>query len=208
MYSIQISDLVDKKSFTKGPRQCVDNYVNFNYCTLMNKSTTVEPSELLDQMSQAAKARFSTDASWAKASGVPKETLSRLKSQSSCGLRTLGALAHSAGYTLVAVPAATQGREHVPERFGRDYEDKLLDLAASGNADPNVWRAHGPGFFMGGLAVMLASARGFERERYLRLAETLHLGVSTPEVFQTWLKESPVRPSRFLPMARRRRRLT
>ena len=190
---------------TRVQNELVDNYVNFVYYVLMNMSTS--PSGLLEQMSQAARARFSTDASWAKASGLPKETLSRLKSQSSCGLRTLGALAHSAGYTLVAVPAATPGREHVPEGFGRDYEDRLLDLSASGNADPNVWRAHGPGFFMGGLAVMLASARGFERERYLRLAETLHPGVSTPEVFEIWLKQSRVRPSRFLPMARRRKRL-
>ena len=60
---------------------------------------------------------------------------------------------------------------------------------------------------MGGLAVMLASARGFERERYLRLAETLHPGVSTPEVFGMWLKKSPVRSARFLPMARKRKRL-
>ncbi len=185
----------------------VDNYVNFLYYVLINMSTLLEPSELLDQMSQAAKARFSTDAGWAKASGLPKETLSRLKSQPSCDLRTLVALAQSAGYTLVAVPAATHGGEHGPERFGRDDEDKLLDLSASGNLDPNVWRAHGPSFYMGGLAVMLASARGFERERYLRLAETLHPGVSTPEVFGMWLKKSPVRPSRFLSMARRRKRL-
>lgn len=168
-------------------------------------STTLQPARLLDQMSQAAKARFLTEAGWAKASGLPKEALSRLKSQPSCDLRTLGALAQSAGYTLVAVPAATQGKE--PERFGRDYEGKLLDLSASGNLDPDVWRAHGPGFFMAGLAVMLASARGFERERYLRLAEALHPGASTPEVFGMWLKKSPVRPSRFLPMARRRKRL-
>lgn len=171
----------------------------------MNISTT--PGALLDQMSRAAKAKFSTEAGWARASGLPKETLSRLKSQPSCDLRTLGALAESAGYALVAVPAATQGGEHVPERFSRDYEDKLLDLSASGNLDPGAWRAHGPAFFMGGLAVMLASARGFERERYLRLAEALHPGASTPEVFGMWLKKSPARPARFLPMARRRKRL-
>jgi hypothetical protein len=170
----------------------------------MDMSTN--PSGLLGQMSLAARAKFSTDARWARASGLPKETLSRLKSQPSCGLRTLGALAHSAGYTLVAVPAAAQGGDHLPGGFGRDYEGGLLDLSASGNTDPSVWRAHGPGFFMGGLAVMLASARGFGRERYLRLAETLHPGVSTPEVFEMWLKRSPVRPSRFLPMARRRKR--
>ena len=172
----------------------------------MNMPTHLQPARLLGQMSRAAKARFLTEAGWAKASGLPKETLSRLKTQPSCDLRTLGALARAAGYTLVAVPAGMQAEDPVVGRFGRDHEDKLLDLAASGNADPDVWRAYGPGFLMGGLAVMLASARGFERERYLRLAETLHPGVSTPEVFDLWLKKSPVRPSRFLPMARRRKR--
>jgi hypothetical protein len=167
----------------------------------MNIST---PARLLDQMAKAARARFSTDAGWAKASGLPKETLSRLKTQPSCDLRTLGALAQSAGYTLVAVPVTPEDEEE--GRFTRDYEEKLLDLAASGTVDPDTWRAHGPGFFMGGLAVMLASARGFERERYLRLAERIHPGVSTPDVFGLWLKKSPVRPSRFLPMARRRKR--
>jgi hypothetical protein len=98
-----------------------------------------------------------------------------------------------------------QENVRAPETYGREYEDKLLDLAASGSADPDVWRAHGTGFFMGGLAVMLAGARGFERGRYLRLAETLHPGVSTPEVFDLWLKKFPVRASRFLPMARRRK---
>ena len=155
-------------------------------------------------MAKAARARFSTDAGWAKASGLPKETLSRLKTQPSCDLRTLGALAQSAGYTLVAVPVTPEDEEE--GKFTRDYEEKLLDLAASGTVDPDTWRAHGPGFFMGGLAVMLASARGFERERYLRLAESIHPGVSTPDVFGLWLKNSPVRPSRFLPMARRRKR--
>jgi len=55
--------------------------------------------------------------------------------------------------------------------------------------------------------VMLGSARGFDRERYLRLAESLHPGVSTPEVFALWLDQSPVRPSRFLPMVRKRKRI-
>jgi len=95
----------------------------------------------------------------------------------------------------------------MPKSFNRDYEDGLLDLCASGNTDPDAWRSHGSGFFMGGLAVVLASARDFERERYLRLAETLHPGVSSPEVFAMWLKQSPLRPARFLPMARRRKRL-
>lgn len=173
----------------------------------MNTSTLQRPAELLDQMSRAARERFSTASSWAEASGLPKETLSRLRRNPSCGFRTLVALARAAGCTLLAVPATARGGEHMPKSFNRDYEDDLLDLCASGNTDPDAWRARGPGFFMGGLAVLLASARGFERERHLRLAETLHSGVSTPEVFAMWLKQSPLRPARFLPMARRRKNL-
>lgn len=173
----------------------------------MNMSMTLNPAGLLDQMSKAAKAKFSSYAGWADASGLPRETLSRLKTQRSCDLRTLGALAQSAGYTFVAVRHPVQGSAHMPDSFGREYEESLLDLCASGNVDASVWRARGPSFFMGGLAVMLASAKGFERERYLRLAETLHPGVSTPEVFGMWLRKSPVRPGRFLPMAKKRKRL-
>lgn len=171
----------------------------------MNTSTSLLPATLLGQMSKAGKALFSTDSNWARASGLPKETLSRLKRNPSCDLQTLGALARTAGYTLLAVPASVQDGEHLPQRFDRAYEDGLLDLCASGNVDPDVWRAHGPGFFVGGLAVLLASGRGFERERYLRLAEALHPGISTPEVFAMWLKRSPLRAARFLPMARRRK---
>jgi hypothetical protein len=167
--------------------------------------STTAPAEILAQMAPAARVKFAAEGDWARASGLPKETLSRLKRKASCDWRTLAALAASAGYRLAAVPARGPSKGHLPARFGRDDEDRLLDLAASGNVDPEVWRAEGPGFFMGGLAVMLASARGFERERYLRLAEALHPGVSTPEVFALWLERTPLRPSRFLPMARRRR---
>jgi len=156
-------------------------------------------------MAPLARARFAAEADWARASDLPKETLSRLKHKASCDLRTLAALAASAGYRLAAVPVRGPGEGHFPEHFGRDDEDQLLDLAASGNVDPEAWRAAGPAFFMGGVAVMLASARGFERERYLRLAEALHPGVSTPEVFALWLERTPLSPSRFLPMVRRRR---
>jgi hypothetical protein len=169
-------------------------------------NTSIRPARLLDQMSAAAKARFPTASSWAEACGLPKETLSRLKRNPSCDLRTLAALAGAAGCTLVAVPAMAPGEGHMPVPFSREYEDRLLDLCASGNTDVDAWRAHGPSFFMGGLAVLLAGARGFERERYLRLAEILHPGVSTPEVFAMWLSRSPLRPARFLPMARKRKR--
>jgi hypothetical protein len=156
-------------------------------------------------MSPSARARYATDAGWARASGVPKETLSRLKSQPSCDLRTLLALAGTAGFTLAAVPLAAETSGHIPASFGRDYEDDLLDLAASGNMDPGAWRARGPAFFMGGLAVMLAGARGFEREPFLRLAEALHPGITHPEVFADWLEKSPLRASRFLPIALKRK---
>lgn len=160
---------------------------------------------LLAGMAKSAAARFSSDAAWAAASGLSKETLSRLKRQPSCDLRTLDALARSAGCRLVVVPETGEAASQAAGRFTREDEDRLLELAASGATDAAVWRAHGPGFFMGGLAVLLASARGFDRERYLRLAESLHAGVSTPEVFGLWLRRSPLRPARFLPAARRRR---
>ncbi|MCC6194410.1 MAG: hypothetical protein IT518_08085 [Burkholderiales bacterium] len=152
--------------------------------------------------------KFMTESGWARAAGVPKETLSRLKKQPSCDLRTLGALARAAGFDLVAVPAGQRSAEPMPGSLTRDYESELLDLAASGNMDPDAWRTHGCSFFMGGLATMLGSAAGFEREKYLWLAESLHPGVTTPEVFALWLRRSPVRASRFLPMAKRRKRRT
>ena len=59
-------------------------------------------------------------------------------------------------------------------------------------------RAAGPAYFMGGLAVLLAGVRGADRQRLLELAETIHPGVSTPEVFGAWLAASPLQPSRSL----------
>lgn len=168
---------------------------------------STRPSKLLDEMAAAAKGRYSTDTAWAQASGVPKETLSRLKGQASCDLRTLDALARAVGYTLTVVPAVVPAEGQVPGTLDREGEDGLVDLCASGNTDPADWGKYGSSFFMGGLAVMLSSARGFDRERYLRLAEALHVGVSTPEVFSLWLEKSPLRPSRFLPMTRMRKRL-
>ena len=164
------------------------------------------PSTFLNEMAPAAKARYSSEAAWASAAGVQKETLSRLKHQESCDLRTLGALAHAAGFTLTAVPAGLSAEEE-PMAFGRDEEERLLDLCASGNSDPAMWRKYGPSFFVGGLAVLLSAARGFNREQYLRLADKLHTGVSTPEVFRMWLESSPVSPSRFLAMVRMRKQL-
>jgi hypothetical protein len=172
----------------------------------MNKSTT--PASLVDQMTPAARVRFPSDAAWAAACGLSRETLSRLKRNPSCDLRTLAALANVAGCSLVAVPAGvpTSAEEgHLPAKWTREREETLLELCASGNVDPAAWRAAGPAYFMAGVAVLLAGARGFPREPYLRLAEELHPGITVPAVFQGWLDRSPVRAARFLPMARQRK---
>jgi hypothetical protein len=88
-----------------------------------------------------------------------------------------------------------------PAQLDRDYEQRLLDLCASGDVDPKRWRGCGPPpFFMAGLAVMLASVPEFDRRSLLDLAEALHAGSSQVGVFASWLERSPVRPSRFLPM--------
>ena len=87
--------------------------------------------------------------------------------------------------------------------FDRDKEEALLDLCASGNFDAVEWRRHGEGFFMGGLATLLASVPRLDRPRYLALAEELHPGVTQPEVFDLWLQKSPLRPARFLPRLER-----
>lgn len=95
-------------------------------------------------------------------------------------------------------PAARYGE--FPERLDRDYEARLLALTAVGARDVEAWRAVGPPFFMAGLAVMLASVHGENRRELLDLAEALYPGASRPEAFRYWLRYSPVRPSRFLPM--------
>jgi hypothetical protein len=159
--------------------------------------TTV--ARLLEAMTPGARRRFGSDRRWASAARLPPETLSRLRKRESCDFRTLEALASAAGYELLPSLVREGGGS-----FGREEEERLLDLCASGNTDPAAWQAHGDAFLMGGLAMMLASARGFDRRRYLDLAERLHPGISVPEVFQLWLDRAPVSPGRFLPLARHR----
>lgn len=159
------------------------------------------PAALLEQLRPAAARKFGNDRRWAEACRLPPETLSRLRKRESCDLSTLTALASAVGYTLAVVPAASGPAAP----FDRAREEALLDLCASGSLDASDWRRHGESFFMGGLATLLASVRGFDRRRYLVLAEDLHPGVTQPEVFELWLQKSPVRPARFLPMLERRR---
>jgi len=165
--------------------------------------------QTLAQLTREARRRGLNDARWAAAAGLRKETLSRLRRRSSCDLATLEALAAAVGARLAVAfgpPVEASPDGDFPARIEREYEDRLLDLCASGATDPAPWRVAGPAFFMAGLAVMLAGTRGFERGRYLALGDTLHRGSSREEVFAEWLARSPVRPSRFLPLVRARRR--
>jgi len=167
----------------------------------MFKST--EPlAAVLDDLTARARNAALTDTAWAERAGVRKETLSRLRGRATCDFSTLNALAKAVGAQLVVAepPAATTSGRHFPERMDREYERRLLDLGASRTLDPGRWEQLGPRFFMAGLAVMLASTRDFDRRSLLTLAEQLHPGASEPTVFARWLKASPLRPSRFLPM--------
>jgi hypothetical protein len=167
----------------------------------MFKSTTLKA--LLDSLTVAARKKGLNDTAWASAAGFSKETLSRLRRRSSCDLSTLTALAGaidaSLSVTVADQPAATTDG-HFPRELSRDYERQLLALCASRKLDPAAWAVAGPAFFMAGLAVMLAGNADSDRRGLLELAELLHPGATDVPVFARWLKRSPLRPSRFLPM--------
>jgi len=167
----------------------------------MYKSTNTL-SDMLNSLTLAARSKGLNDSAWAAAAGFSKETLSRLRRRSSCDLSTLVALADASGASLcvaAAQPAATADG-HFPRELSREYERQLLTLCASRNLDPAAWAAAGPAFFMAGLAVMLAADAQADRPALLALAEVLHPGATEVPVFARWLKRSPLRPSRFLPM--------
>jgi hypothetical protein len=168
----------------------------------MNKSTD-SLAAVVTVLTTEARRRGLTDAQWAEAAGVRKETLSRLRRRKSCDYATLEALASATGL-IISIRAPTHGgvsaNRHFPERIDREYEAQLLALCRSGNLDAQAWRALGPAFFMAGLSVVLASVAGFDRSRLLALAEALHPGSSYPDGFSIWLAHSPLRPSRFLPL--------
>ena len=168
----------------------------------MKKSTRLL-AHILSMLTERARTLGLTDTAWATLAGVRKETLSRLRSRDSCDFDTLRALAEAVGARLgvteIRAPDSTPDG-HFPATLGRGYEDALRELAISGDLDPIRWAAAGPRFFMAGLAVMLASARRADRSGLLALAEHLHPGASDVAVFNRWLKRSPLRPSRFLPL--------
>src|SRR5579863_10522773 len=165
--------------------------------------STIELKRLMDSLTAADRNKGLNDASWASAAGFSKETLSRLRRRSSCDLSTLIALADAVGASLavtIATQPATTSDGHFPSQLSRDYERQLLALCASRRLDPAAWAAAGPAFFVAGIAVMLASSADADRRGLLALAELLHPGASEVPVFARWLKRSPLRPSRFLPM--------
>lgn len=169
----------------------------------MSKST--EPlGQALACLTRRARSRGLTDSAWAACAGIPKETLSRLRGRESCDFGTLCALANALGARVgvlegPACDATADG--HFPLRVDREYEERLLELCASGDLDAARWASAGPRFFMAGLAVMLAGSGGqLDRRGLLALAERLHPGASEVAVFQRWLTHTPVRPDRFLPL--------
>jgi hypothetical protein len=168
----------------------------------MEKST-IQLSTILESLQRRARALGLTDTEWAARAGIRKETLSRLPGRSSCDFATLQTLARAVGADVSVIDGNTPGSTEdgrFPAQLDREYEEQLVDLCASGDVDPKRWRRYGPPFFMAGLAVMVASVPEFDRRSLLDLAEALHAGSSQVGVFALWLENSPVRPSRFLPM--------
>jgi hypothetical protein len=92
-------------------------------------------------------------------------------------------------------------KEEAPFRL---QEEAMLALCAN-PPSLKTWRRAGTPRFMAGMAVMLASVSGFDRARYLALAEKLDPSVLTVDAFETWLKDNPYKPSRFLPMLQKLR---
>jgi hypothetical protein len=166
------------------------------------KKSTSRLSDLLTTLTASARQAGWSDAEWARRSGLPKETLCRLRSRSTCDFATLDALARSVGATLAVhgrtAPATVNGLW--PSVVDRRLEARLVDVLGSGTTRPDDWRPLGPPFFVAGLAVTLASVPTLGRREYLDLAEALHPGATEPRVFSRWLAETPLPPSRFLPM--------
>ena len=170
--------------------------------SLMHKSTT-ELSQVVAILTSQARNRGLSDTEWSARAGVRKETLSRLRRRESCDFETLRRLGEAVGARLGILESRSPGSTpdgHFPAQLDRDYEERLVELCASGDLDSLRWKGSGPRFFMAGLAVMLASVRHNDRRGLLYLAEHLHPGASEVAVFDCWLQRSPVRPSRFLPL--------
>lgn len=157
---------------------------------------------VLGALSVVARQAGWSDAEWARRSGLPKETLCRLRSRSTCDFATLDALARAVDADLMVSTRAgrTSADERWPAIIDRSLEVRLVDLIGSGSTRVSDWRPLGPPFFLAGMAVMVASLPRIDRSKYLDLAESLHPGATEPRVFSKWLAETPLAPARFLPM--------
>lgn len=150
---------------------------------------------LLDDLSAAARAAGLTDAAWARAAGLPKETLSRLRRRADCDLVTLVALGEVVGRRLAFTEEAPP---LVPAAFGREDEARVLHLVATGNLVPSAWTLVRPRFFMAGLACALAGHSALPRAALLRLAEELHPGMTELPVYRRWLETKPLDLGRLM----------
>lgn len=170
------------------------------------QTSTTRLSDLLNTLSKAARQTGWSDAEWARRSGLPKETLCRLRSRSTCDLATLEALSRAVGsrLTLDEPRERTSADELWPAVVDRRLESRLVQALGTHSSRLEDWRPLGPPFFLAGLAVTLASVSGLDRRKYLDLAEALHPGATEPRVFAKWLEETPLPPDRFLPMLRAR----
>ena len=165
-------------------------------------TSTSRLSDLLSKLTSAARQAGWSDAEWARRSDLPKETLCRLRSRSSCDFATLDALARSVGAILrIQTRACRTSADGLwPAAVDRQLEARLIKVLGARSTRPEDWHPLGPPFFLAGLAVTLASVPALDRRTYLDLAEALHPGATEPRVFAQWLAETPLPPSRLMPM--------
>ena len=167
------------------------------------KNATGQLQPLLSFLTSLARQLKLTDSEWARRAGLRKETLSRLRGRESCDFASLYALGEVVGGRVGVLDKRRPGTTAdglFPASLDRDYEEQLLELCASRDLDVERWATTGPRYFMAGLAVMVAAVDGFDRPQLLALAEQLHPGAREPVTLVRWLKDSPVRLSRFMPM--------
>ena len=155
--------------------------------------------ESLTHLEHAASRLGLNRGQWAKRAGLRAETLSRLFTRDDCDLRTLTNLAGAANHRLLLVP---QPNREMPSPWNRELERKYAILCASGSTDLGRWLREGPRYFLSGLAMMMGSSRGADRDADLALAFALCPAMQDATEFDTWLSMTPTRPSRFLPMVR------
>src|SRR5215469_7514815 len=109
----------------------------------MPKSTS-SLARTLDLLRGQARARGLSDSAWARLAGIRKETLSRLRERDTCDFETMRLLADAVGARLGVLEAAldeTTPDGHFPLPVDREYEERLVQLCASGDRDPTRWRS-------------------------------------------------------------------